>query len=99
MKVGKSPAVDNLLNEYICKFRGIFIPLLSCLFNILFHQGNFPTCWSERIISLSFKEKNANDTHNYRRIPQETCLSKHLLLKNENNVVSDVMFVLALQML
>lgn len=57
MKVGKSPAVDNLLNEYICKFRGIFIPLLSCLFNILFHQGNFPTCWSERIISLSFKEK------------------------------------------
>ena len=111
-KAGKSPGVDNLLNEYFSKFCDTFTPLLSRLFNIIFDQGIFPTCWSEGIIFPSFKKGDANDTNNYRGITLVSCLSKIFtsvinsrLLKwsDENNIVSDAQFGfkpgLALQML
>ena len=41
VKSGKSPGIDNLLYEYFCKFSGIFTPLLSRLFNIIFDQVHF----------------------------------------------------------
>ena len=34
-KPGKSPGIDNLLNEYFSKFSSTFVPILSRLFNVI----------------------------------------------------------------
>ena len=89
------------MRKYFSKFCDTFTPLLLRLFNIIFDQGIFPTCWSEGIIFPSFKKGDANDTNNYRGITLVSCLSKIFtsvinsrLLKwsDENNIVSDAQF-------
>ena len=41
-KMNKSPGVDNVLNEYFCKFKDVFVPMLYTLFNLILDRGCFP---------------------------------------------------------
>ena len=82
LKSGKSPGLDGLATEvFKCSF-DILSPVLIKLFNIIFFSGNYPSQWSEGVITPIHKKDSLEDTNNYRGIMLINTLSKiysHLL--------------------
>ena len=100
-KLGKSPGIDNTLNEFFVKFKEPFVPILLKLFNAILETGEFPSSWSKGIIFPLFKKGDANNTNNYRGITLVSCLSKLftsvlnnrlLAWSKRYNIVSDAQF-------
>jgi hypothetical protein len=77
LKNGKSPGIDNILNEYIKASKEQMLPIYVSLFNIVLNTGLIPSQWSEGIIIPIYKNKgDPQQPDNYRPITLLSCISK-----------------------
>ena len=89
LKNGKSPGVDNILNEYIKYSLGVAGDLYVSLFNMVFKSGIIRTCWSAGTICPIYKQKGkTTEPENYRGITLLSCLGK-LFTSVLNNRLND----------
>jgi hypothetical protein len=99
MKNGKTPGIDNVINEYIKTPADLMTPLYVNLFNIILDNGVFPNEWLIGVIKPIFKNKgNRLLPENYRPITLLCCISKLFttILNNrlnkfieENNILNE----------
>ena len=76
LKCGKAAGHDMLINEiyiYACE---TLAPKLTCLFNIVFNSGYFPSSWSDGIIIPLHKKGSTQNVGNYRGITLLSTLGK-----------------------
>ena len=76
LKYGKSASGDDITNEMLKHGSSVFINALKKLFNHIFNDGKFPSCWNESYIVLLHKKGSKNDPANYRGISLTSCLGK-----------------------
>ena len=67
-KVRKSPGPDDLILKFFKQRMHIILPVLNKLFNRLFSNGYFPSCWSKSILVPLHKKGDINNPENYRGI-------------------------------
>ena len=68
LKKGKSAGPDGILPEFFIECIDTLLPVISKLFNRLFMNGLFPTCWSHSILIPLHKKGDINNPDNYRGI-------------------------------
>jgi hypothetical protein len=76
LKTGKAAGPDRLGNEFIIKAKGILLPYLVKIFNVIFSTGIFPKEWSKGTIIPIFKKGNKMDPNNYRSITLNNSVAK-----------------------
>ena len=76
LKNGKSKSGDDVTNEMLKPGSSVFINALKKLFNQIFNDCNFPSCWNESYIVLIHKKGSKNDPANYRGISLTSCPRK-----------------------
>ena len=68
LKKGKSAGPDGILPEFFIECIDTLLPVISKLFNRLFMNGLFPTCWSHSKLIPLHKKGDINNPDNYRGI-------------------------------
>ena len=68
LKRGKSAGPDGILPEFFIDCIDTLLPVISKLFNRLFLNGIFPSCWSQSILFPLHKKGDINVPDNYRGI-------------------------------
>jgi hypothetical protein len=95
LKNKKASGKDEIIAEMIKYGASFFTPALTRLFNLVFSSNNFPTLWSDSLISTIFKSGSLLLPSNYRGISVGSCISKlfcivlHIRLKKfikDNNL-------------
>ena len=79
LKIGKSVYTDGIGNEAL-RYGYVYLKeSLHHLFNVIFHNGCFPTKWCDGLIIPLHKKGNKMNVDNYRGIIISSCVSKILL--------------------
>ena len=77
LKSGKSPGLDNVLNEFLKNAPEKMIVIITKFFNIIFKTAVIPEDWNIACIVPIYKNKGSRkDTNNYRGISLLSCLGK-----------------------
>ena len=76
LKNGKSASRDDITNDMLKHGSSVFINALKQLFNQIFNDGNFPSCWNDSYIVLIHKKGSKNNPANYRGISLTSCPQK-----------------------
>ena len=72
----KSPGLDQISNRMLKHGKHYLLPGLTKLFNACFNLGQYPSTWSDGIITAIHKSGNASDTNNYRGITITSVIGK-----------------------
>ena len=72
----KSPGLDQISNCMLKHGKHYLLPGLTKLFNACFDLGQYPSSWSDGIITAIHKSGNASDTNNYRGITITSVIGK-----------------------
>ena len=72
----KSPCLDQISNRMLKHGKHYLLPGLTKLFNDCFELGQYPSTWSDGIITAIHKSGNASDTNNYRCITISSVIGK-----------------------
>ena len=72
----KSPNLDQISNRMLKHGKHYLLPGLTKLFNACFDLGQYPSTWSDGIITAIHKSGNASDTNNYRGITITSVIGK-----------------------
>lgn len=77
LKNGKSPGLDNVINEFIKYSKCEVFIVLKNLFNVLLKTGLIPSIWCKGIICPIYKKKGSSkEPSNYRGITLLSCICK-----------------------
>ena len=76
LKPGKSPGIDNIINEMITCIYEVYPILLLKLFNKIFLSYAHISRWAKGMIVSLFKSGSHDDPGNYRGITLLSCLGK-----------------------
>ena len=67
----------------VCSSISLFMSTLTKLFNACFELGQYPSTWSDGILTTIQKSGNASDTNNYRDITFTSGVGKFF-----NNIIN-----------
>ena len=73
---GKSSGLDGMPYEIFINSLNLLLPHLCKLFNVILSTGNYPSTWSEAMISPLHKKGSINKASNYRGISLLCTLGK-----------------------
>ncbi len=76
MPCKKAPGLDGLCIELFKETMEITVPLLTVLFNVIWHTGHFPQKWSHALLLPLYKKGSVSDPNNYRGISLLSVVSK-----------------------
>ena len=76
LQSNKSPGLDQISNRMLKHGKHYLLPSLTKLFNACFELGQYPSTWSDGIITAIHKSGNASDTNNYRGITITSVIGK-----------------------
>ena len=76
LRNGKSPGLDNILNEMIRPFVTIYPDIILKLFNKVLNNNSICHQWLISIITAIHKKGETNDPNNYRGVSVMSCIGK-----------------------
>ena len=76
LKPGKSPGMDNILNETLKPLLDIYPEILLKLFNSILHCNTINIDWLLSLITAIHKKGAKDDPDNYRGISLMSCIGK-----------------------
>ena len=83
LKIGKSPGIDNIINEYIQSTIDVFATVYVKLFNTVLDSGEIPASWvTGRIIPIYKQNGSTKLAENYRGITLVSCFGKNVYFIN-----------------
>ena len=80
LKAGKATGIDGIPIEFYKHASHISVTPLCSLFNYVLSKGEYPSGWSEGIISPIHKKGSTTDTSNYRKVTIMPSIGKILIL-------------------
>ena len=91
LKAGKATGIDGIPIEFYKHASHILVTPLCSWFNYVLSKGEYPSGWSEGIISPIHKKGSTTDTSNYRKVTVmpsigkifDSILKNRLIFKNE----------------
>ena len=77
LKNGKSPGIDNILNEFLKHCPNTLVDVFTELFNLILRTAVIPSDWTIGVVKPLYKHKGSSDVvDNYRGITLLSCLGK-----------------------